>query len=168
MHTKSEEYGISVMDSGVALITLNAGISSRKARPWFHAQNRQPMLKELFTTLKQSVFPIAIGFFRIVLLSKLDYQEHSSEYGIHWNFYTTIALINIMLVFVRSASVAMPLAFGLMISYEFLLSEYALDKFIFHAPRVDFVSANREGIASLVGYFSLELIGIGLGNFMYT
>jgi hypothetical protein len=34
-HAKSEEYGISVMDSGVALITLNAGLSSRKARPWF-------------------------------------------------------------------------------------------------------------------------------------
>lgn len=34
-HAKSEEFGISVMDSGVALITLNAGLSSRKARPWF-------------------------------------------------------------------------------------------------------------------------------------
>jgi hypothetical protein len=40
IHSKSEEYGISVMDSGVALITLNAGISSRKARPWFSDQNR--------------------------------------------------------------------------------------------------------------------------------
>lgn len=35
-HAKTEEYGISLMDSGVALITLNAGISSRKARPWYH------------------------------------------------------------------------------------------------------------------------------------
>jgi len=32
---KSEEYGVSLMDAGVALITLNSGISSRKARPWF-------------------------------------------------------------------------------------------------------------------------------------
>ena len=39
-HSKSEEYGISVMDSGVALITLNAGLSSRKARPWFQATNK--------------------------------------------------------------------------------------------------------------------------------
>jgi hypothetical protein len=35
IHSKSEEYGISVMDSGVALVTLNAGLSSRKARPWY-------------------------------------------------------------------------------------------------------------------------------------
>ena len=34
-NAKSEEYGISLMDSGVALITLNAGISCRKARPWY-------------------------------------------------------------------------------------------------------------------------------------
>ena len=40
MHTKSEEYGISVMDSGVALITLNAGLSSRKARPWHRETNK--------------------------------------------------------------------------------------------------------------------------------
>lgn len=31
---KSEELGISLMDTGVALITLNAGISGAKARPW--------------------------------------------------------------------------------------------------------------------------------------
>ena len=35
VHTKSEEFGISLMDSGVALVTLNAGLSARKARPWF-------------------------------------------------------------------------------------------------------------------------------------
>jgi phosphatidylinositol glycan class W len=91
-----------------------------------------------------------------------------SEYGVHWNFYTTIALVNIMLVFVRSSKVALPLAFLLMIGYEFTLNEYGLDRFIFYAPRVNFISSNREGIASLVGYLSLELIGIGIGDYMYS
>jgi hypothetical protein len=31
---KTEEVGISLMDTGVALITLNAGITGNKARPW--------------------------------------------------------------------------------------------------------------------------------------
>jgi len=31
---KTEEYGISLMDTGVAMITLNAGMTSRMARPW--------------------------------------------------------------------------------------------------------------------------------------
>lgn len=61
------------MDAGVALITLGAGLSSRKARPWYQLQNRQSILSELIETVKQSVFPIALGFVRIVLLSSLDY-----------------------------------------------------------------------------------------------
>lgn len=72
-HAKSEEYGISVMDSGVALITLNAGLSSRKARPWFYHTNRQSVWAELWETVKSSVLPLVIGFIRIVLLSSLDY-----------------------------------------------------------------------------------------------
>jgi len=32
---------------------------------------------------------------------------------------------------------------------------------------MNFVSANREGILSCFGYFSLQLIGIGLGRFLY-
>ena len=31
---KTEEFGMGLMDSGVALITLNSGMSGRKARPW--------------------------------------------------------------------------------------------------------------------------------------
>ena len=88
-------------------------------------------------------------------MSSLDYQEHASEYGIHWNFYTTIALVSVLLILLRNPDWALPFAFILMIGYEFVLKEFELEKFIFYAPRVDFISANREGIASLVGYLSL-------------
>ena len=54
-----------------------------------------------------------------------------------------------------------------MFCYELLITNYQLDKYIFYAPRNEFISANREGIASVVGYLSLQIIGIGLGNFMY-
>ena len=54
-----------------------------------------------------------------------------------------------------------------MLGYEAVIKTYELDQFIFYAPRTDFWSANREGICSLVGYISLQLIGIGLGNFIY-
>jgi len=72
-----------------------------------------------------------------------------------------------MLVFFRNPDLALPIAFSLMVGYEFILKEFELDRFIFHAPREDFVSANREGLFSLVGYLSLQMIGIGIGNFMY-
>lgn len=72
-----------------------------------------------------------------------------------------------MVVFLRNPDFAMPIAFSLMICYEFIIKEYNLDSYIFYAPREDFISANREGIASLTGYLSLQLIGVGIGNFMY-
>jgi phosphatidylinositol glycan class W len=118
-------------------------------------------------SIKESFFAIAVGFIRFALLSELDYQEHASEYGVHWNFYTTIALINMLLVFVRNANLALPLAFVIMICYEFVIREFSLEPYIFYAPRRDFISGNREGIASLTGYLSLQMIGIGLGNILY-
>jgi len=48
-----------------------------------------------------------------------------------------------------------------------MIKEFNLEQFIFFAPRTDFVSANREGIFSLVGYVSLQMIGIGIGNILY-
>jgi hypothetical protein len=55
----------------------------------------------------------------------------------------------------RNPDFALPTAFILMFVYEVILKEFELEKYIFHAPRFDFVSANREGLASLVGYLSL-------------
>jgi phosphatidylinositol glycan class W len=89
------------------------------------------------------------------MVSQFDYQEHASEYGIHWNFYTTIALVSIMMVFLRNPDYALPVAFLLMIGYELVLKEFNLVNYIFYAPRTEFISANREGIATLVGYISL-------------
>jgi hypothetical protein len=65
-HAKSEEYGISVMDSGVALVTILSGISSRKARPW---NKPKPLGQELVETVKLSLVPIIFGFARFLMLS---------------------------------------------------------------------------------------------------
>jgi glucosaminylphosphatidylinositol acyltransferase len=117
-HSKSEEFGISVMDSGVALITILAGISSRKARPWHQKTLKMNILEELYLTMGVSIVPIICGFVRITLTSINDYQEHPSEWGIHWNFYTTISLVSVITVFLRDPRYAMPLAFVSMIAYE--------------------------------------------------
>lgn len=115
----------------------------------------------------QCLFPIALGFARILIVSSLDYQEHSSEYGTHWNFFTTIALVSILLVALRNPDHALPIAFVMMFGYELLIKQYGLDQYVFYAPRQDFISANREGITTLIGYLSLQMIGVGLGNFMF-
>ena len=41
---KTEEFGISLMDTGVAVMTLNSGFSGNKARPWWSNQNKMTFL----------------------------------------------------------------------------------------------------------------------------
>ena len=38
---------------------------------------------------------------------------------------------------------------------------------MWYAPRVDFFSANREGLLSLMNYFAFTLVGMGVGRDMY-
>ena len=123
IHSKSEEFGISVMDAGVALITLNAGVTSRKARPWFKPKS---FARDIVSTLYESLFHVLLGFMRILMLKSTDYQEHASEYGIHWNFYTTIALVNVLLVFARRPEHSLWIGLALMIAYELCLAEFGL------------------------------------------
>ncbi len=51
-----------------------------------------------------------------------------------------------------------------MIGYEFSLLTLGLKQFVFYGPRNDFISANREGVASSFGYLAITLIGIEIGR----
>jgi multisubunit Na+/H+ antiporter MnhC subunit len=70
---KTEEFGISLMDTGVALITLNAGITATKARPWQASQNKVSLLKELQISLPNILTTFIFGFARLFVMSNLDY-----------------------------------------------------------------------------------------------
>ena len=45
-----------------------------------------------------------------------------------------------------------------------MLSIFGLEYWIFGADRTNFISANKEGICSFMGYLSMFLIGMGLGK----
>lgn len=116
---KTEEYGLSVMDFGVAYFTINSGYASRYARPWI--TDRPPLWKELYITIKSTIVPTIMGFARFYLLDSIDYQKHASEYGVHWNFYTTVIFTSIMLCFLRDSKYALLVAIAIMTVYEFCL-----------------------------------------------
>lgn len=92
---KSEELGISTMDTGVALITLNAGMSNQKARPWARVTNLKQCCRELLRSAKAILFPILMTLLRFLVIDDLEMLEHPSEWGTHWNFYTTVAVISL-------------------------------------------------------------------------
>ena len=47
----------------------------------------------------QSCIPlIIVGAARTVSVKATDYQEHVSEYGVHWNFFFTLAVVKVLVV----------------------------------------------------------------------
>jgi phosphatidylinositol glycan class W len=55
---------------------------------------------------------------RFFLLTGIEYHDHVTEWGVHWNFFLTIIIINLFVVFVRSSKLAIVYAFSLLIISE--------------------------------------------------
>lgn len=104
---------------------------------------------------------LLLGIGRIIILKVLNYQEHVSEYGVHWNFFVTLFCIwNITDILHRLVrrSLLPWLAIMMLMLYQFALLKTPLTDFIFGASRKNFIYANREGILSLFGYIPMYLL----------
>lgn len=93
---------------------------------------------------------------------------HVSEYGVHWNFFFTLALVEFIVtlldIFIDSqVSHRALLSLGVFILFfhQFLLTCLNLTDFVLYAERTSFISANKEGICSVLGYVSIYYIGGG-------
>jgi len=159
---KTENYGFSVMDGGVGFFTLAGGMVSKAARG-----SRAP------TSLRvtaYSLWPLLLlGAIRLILVWGVDYHVPTSEYGVHWNFFFSIALVTLgsSLVVNRLFPAEWADAAGLIIAavYELVLN-CGVGGFILNAERTSFFSANREGILGSIGLLSLFLIGVGHGRIL--
>lgn len=91
-----------------------------------------------------------------------------TEWGVHWNFYATIYVVNFVLVCIQNwLQYSLPIAVTIMIAYEFSIVSLGLKDYVFYGPRKDFISANREGVVSSFGYLAVCLIGIEFGYMVF-
>lgn len=161
---KTETFGISLMDLGVGFFILSNGISASVKRP--HISNQISLWKIL-----RSVSPLLVlGGSRFFMVKASNYQEHASEYGTHWNFFMTLAVVASASTFIHSKFPKFPyLLCGISIAavYETLLTFTRLDDWILNAPRIGFISANKEGISSCMGYMSLYLTSFAIGKSLF-
>ena len=63
------------------------------ALPLLRAKQRPPFLVEVWKTTKKSAGVLALGLVRVAMIKGVDYPEHVSEYGVHWNFFFTLGLL---------------------------------------------------------------------------
>eukprot|EP00842_Homolaphlyctis_polyrhiza_P004676 jgi/Hompol1/5209/HPOL_004233-RA len=159
---KVETFGTSLMDVGVGAFVFSSGLVYGSRIKNVQSTSFSRLLK----TLRSCLPVLVLGFARMLLTKSVNYQEHVTEYGVHWNFFFTLAFISVLLTLQGIALPGVNLAsagLGLIVGYEYLLSK-GLQEYILNAPRVDVISMNREGICSLIGYYSIFLFAAEIGS----
>lgn len=177
---KVETWGTSLMDLGVGSFVFSMGlVNSRGVIKKLFARNygykfSLALYASLVWANAVKLAPILLlGAIRLASVKSLAYQEHVTEYGIHWNFFFTLGLLPIVigildpfLNVLPRAAVALAIAAG----YEWALTHTGLLKFILRSDnRMDSLwSQNKEGICSFAGYVSIFIFGQLFGSFVLT
>jgi len=174
---KTETFGVSMMDGGVGSFIISHALTSIHARTALMrggnktkdesaAFDASPLHRRLVHTLRSILPLLCLAFARLFTIRAVDYQVHVSEYGVHWNFFFTlaaVALASSALSRTLHATKSAVLGCILMIVYQSSLSYTSLTSYLLHAPRLSLLSANKEGIFSSIGYFSIYLISVRIG-----
>ncbi|XP_022184307.2 uncharacterized protein At4g17910 [Nilaparvata lugens] len=161
--SKTETYGFSLMDTGVGYFVVCNGLVGNNVELFNYRHSR---IHLFFKLIGKNCPLFILGLVRFFTVSNLDYQQHVSEYGVHWNFFITLAFTKVfaslLLTFFKKSFVRY-VALALMILHQCILI-IGVEKWVLSdLPRNSFISANREGIVSLLGYVSLYLIAVDLG-----
>jgi phosphatidylinositol glycan class W len=166
---KVENWGTSLMDMGVGSFVFTNGVVSVRSSLKTETGKLLPLSRRLFASLRHALPLIILGTFRLISVKGLDYAEHVTEYGVHWNFFFTLGFIPPFVAVFQSLFVLIPsyavLSCALAAAYELALDKTNLGAFILTAQRIDLLSKNREGIFSFFGYLAIFLAGQSLGTY---
>lgn len=174
---KVENWGTSLMDLGVGSFVFSAGVVS--ARQILRGQRQSqssstgrggplPLARRLVAAMRHSLPLFVLGLIRLYSVKGLDYAEHVTEYGVHWNFFFTLALLPPFVEIFHTVYTAVPsyeaLAVLVAVAYQVALESTDLKRYILVSPRgPDLLSQNREGVFSFFGYLAIFLAGRATG-----
>lgn len=166
---KVETWGTSLMDVGVGSFVFSAGLVG--VRPILKAklggQKLEPLSKRLYQSGRHALPLIVLGFIRLWSVKGLDYAEHVTEYGVHWNFFFTMGFVPPFVALFQSAFEYIPSYAALAVilggAYQVALKYTDLTRFILLSDRTNLFSQNREGIFSFFGYLAIFLAGQSAG-----
>lgn len=167
-YAKTETYGTGVMDFGVgAYVFANALVCPEARGKNVSGSKMSHITKQLL-----SVWPLVVlGIGRLASLKMTGYHEHVTEYGVHWNFFFTLAIVRVVasvLLAVLPASQSGVIALLISGFYQLILETSGLKAFILHNDdrEKDFLHANKEGIFSVVGYVAIYMAGVQVGLYV--
>lgn len=165
---KAETWGTSLMDLGVGSFVFSLGVVS--SLPLLRqTEERRPYLKSVLSSIKKALPIIALGCVRVIMVKGVEYPEHVTEYGVHWNFFFTMALIPVFGTALERFATSIDAHWiGLIVSiaHQSLLSFTSLQEWTLDAARTDLISQNKEGIVSFPGYLAIHLLGLASGLYI--
>ncbi|XP_020575209.1 uncharacterized protein At4g17910 isoform X3 [Phalaenopsis equestris] len=155
-YAKTETYGTSLMDLGVGSFVVANSLVSKQARGIMFVNWKVAL---------QSVSPLVLlGAGRLIFTAGVEYQVHVGEYGVHWNFFFTLAAVSLLTSIIHIHPKYCGI-FGMVILIAYQMSlKYGLSNFLLSSQRAsDIISQNKEGFFSIFGYWGMYLIGVHLG-----
>ncbi|CAM9158988.1 unnamed protein product [Ectocarpus sp. 4 AP-2014] len=170
---KTEVFGTGLMDLGVGATIFASGLGSgcRVKRESGHPRPGRSVWRTMLADIASAAiraWPLAaLGLSRFVVIKGLGYQEHVSEYGVHWNFFATLFFLRLVVVpmnRIRPVRFKLFLALVAISVYQWFLAKGELSDFIMHAPRDTLFAMNREGILGLVGFVAIYYTAEELGS----
>ncbi|XP_070564066.1 phosphatidylinositol-glycan biosynthesis class W protein-like [Ptychodera flava] len=173
---KTETYGTGFMDYGVGGFIICNAVVSLEARGK-NKQNRgfSASIANILQAIKSTAPLLILGFGRLVSVKAADYHEHISEYGVHWNFFFTLAAVRVLSALVLtffSPRMSWIISLAVAVGYQYCLTNLGLEHFVLHGSdgnntREGLLNANREGVFSSFGYLALYFAGVQLGIFLF-
>lgn len=164
---KTETFGFGLMDTGVGLFVYSNAIISNEVKHIGQSKLTRPKLQQLL--INNSPL-LALGLMRFFVVKELDYQQHISEYGVHWNFFWTLAVTKIvgtiLLSLISSVEHIKYIAILLLVAHETTLQLGLSNYVLGDIPRTSFLAANREGLFSITGYVALYMVSVHVGSFL--
>lgn len=160
---KTETFGYGLMDIGVGMFVVSNSIILKS-----HSQGNK--LQIIWNTLLGSSVLFLLGLIRYFTISQINYQTHITEYGVHWNFFFTLALTQLLsraILLSEALFRKCYLISAFLIIFHQLTLFYGLQDWVLNeTSRNTWMDANKEGLVSLTGYVGLYLAGVAIGNFI--
>ncbi|KAG2058984.1 hypothetical protein BDR06DRAFT_979997 [Suillus hirtellus] len=171
---KCETYGVSLMDIGVGSFMFFQGVVSVIPIIKDISYIQALILPKLESVSRNMIPIIVLGILRVVLTKGTEYPEHVTEYGVHWNFFFTLALLPIIEVLLHPIILRIQLlcwVFGLkFVMHQLALSSGGMKDFLLNASQSNIIFANKEGLLSLLDithyscYVSIHILGLSSGT----
>ncbi|KAF1766810.1 hypothetical protein GCK72_006768 [Caenorhabditis remanei] len=163
---KTEKFGHSTMDVGVAAFIFQSALGSRMAKSPSSGRTLSNHSRPWYFTSTFLLFVLGTG--RALVLEIIGYPQHVTEYGVHWNFFFTLAAVRVFYsILPRCYPFVLSVIFG--ICHQTMLKSTGLQEWILDETanrRENLVTANAEGLTSLSGYLTIFYASLAIGELM--